>query len=248
MKLHILIAILFCYSLLGFSQIGANDANALLSIPQATDIAEINAINTPQIGSIVFNLDDEQIYRYTGVTNGWQRGIGEMSVYSGSFQITSADDGNTIDITGIPFEPSNITFVAHANVETFGLDNDNQTINNDRGIRNSFGTMHGFARNISGTTTQNVIYVGANGNSINDISRYSSNTRAIGIRYGDQNGNLLGRILGIVSNFNNDGFSIDITYEDGSQTNTTYTTNTSAHVLPADIDDESLIVLYTAYK
>jgi hypothetical protein len=55
-----------------YGQIGPNDANALLGLPSATNLAEINAIITPQIGSVVFNLADEKIYRYTGVTNGWQ--------------------------------------------------------------------------------------------------------------------------------------------------------------------------------
>ncbi len=55
-----------------YSQIGPNDANALMGLPTATDLAEINAILNPQIGSVVFNLADEEIYRYTGTTNGWQ--------------------------------------------------------------------------------------------------------------------------------------------------------------------------------
>ncbi|SHJ65676.1 hypothetical protein [Aquimarina spongiae] len=55
-----------------FAQIGPNDANALMGLPTATDLTEINAIINPQIGSVVFNLDDEEIYRYTGATNGWQ--------------------------------------------------------------------------------------------------------------------------------------------------------------------------------
>ncbi len=55
-----------------YSQIGPNDANALLGVPVATDLTEINAILNPQIGSVVFNSADEELYRYTGLTNGWQ--------------------------------------------------------------------------------------------------------------------------------------------------------------------------------
>ncbi|MEW7290996.1 hypothetical protein [Aquimarina sp. 2304DJ70-9] len=55
-----------------YSQIGPNDANALMGLPTATDLTEINAILNPQIGSVVFNLADEEIYRYTGLANGWQ--------------------------------------------------------------------------------------------------------------------------------------------------------------------------------
>lgn len=239
---------IFTFVLTNITCLSQIDNNSLISITKATDITEINTISNPRIGSLVYNMDDNNIYRYTGTTNGWQKGLGEMAVYSGSFEITAANAGSTINITGLPFKPSNITFVAHANVESFGLNNDNQTINNDRGIRNSFGSMNGFARNDNGTIVQSVIYIGSNGNSINDISRYSSNSQAIGLRYSDQNGNLLGNITGQLSSFNNDGFSINITYTNGSETNTTYTSNTSAQVLPSDINNENLIVLFTAYK
>ncbi len=57
-----------------YAQIGPNDANALMGLPQATNLTEINAILNPQIGSVVYNLDDEEIYRYTGpaVGQGWK--------------------------------------------------------------------------------------------------------------------------------------------------------------------------------
>ncbi|MCK8522149.1 hypothetical protein M0D21_11250 [Aquimarina sp. D1M17] len=62
-----------------FAQIGPNDANALMGLPTATNLAEINAILNPQIGSVVYNLDDEEIYRYTGPTNGWQRATDDQT-------------------------------------------------------------------------------------------------------------------------------------------------------------------------
>ncbi len=58
-----------------YSQIGPNDANALIGLPNATDLTEINAILTPQIGSVVYNLADDQIYRFT--SSGWQVVSGE---------------------------------------------------------------------------------------------------------------------------------------------------------------------------
>lgn len=73
MKKLPLILSFFILSVSTYGQIGPNDANALLGLPPATDLAEINAILNPQIGSVVYNLDDEQIYRYTGPTNGWQK-------------------------------------------------------------------------------------------------------------------------------------------------------------------------------
>lgn len=87
-----------------YSQI---DANSLMGLPTATNLAEINAILNPQVGSVVFNLADEEIYRYTGVTNGWQ---------------LSADDQNAsevplvtnVDVNGVP---TDITPVNETNLE-----------------------------------------------------------------------------------------------------------------------------------
>ncbi len=62
---------LFLFSIWSTVIFGQLDANSLMGLPTATDMAEINGIASPQIGSIVYNLGDEEIYRYTGVTNGW---------------------------------------------------------------------------------------------------------------------------------------------------------------------------------
>jgi hypothetical protein len=113
-------------------------------------------------------------------------------------------------ISGLPFQPSQISFVAHANVESLNLNSDNAVGNNNSGLANSFGSMNGFARNDNGTITQQVIYVGGSGNSINDISRYASNNQCIGIRYGNQNGDNLGLTSGSMNSFNSDGFTINV--------------------------------------
>ena len=49
-----------------YSQIGPGDAGALLGLPAATDLAELNAITAPQTGAVAYNLDDNQIYYYNG--------------------------------------------------------------------------------------------------------------------------------------------------------------------------------------
>ena len=98
---------------------------------------------------------------------------------------------------------------AYANVESFNLNTDNGVGNNNSGIANSFGSMTGFARNDGGSITEQVIYVGGSGNSINDISRYASNSHSIGLRYGNQNGNNLGITSATVTAFNSDGFSLN---------------------------------------
>ena len=50
MTRRVLIIFSFFYTLFCYSQI---DANSLIGLPNAADIAEINAIVNPQIGSIV---------------------------------------------------------------------------------------------------------------------------------------------------------------------------------------------------
>ncbi|PKV49782.1 hypothetical protein ATE84_1819 [Aquimarina sp. MAR_2010_214] len=71
MKKLPLIAFSFILSTGMFAQIGTGDAGALIGLPTATDLAEINAIIGPSIGSVVFNLNDQEIYRFT--STGWQR-------------------------------------------------------------------------------------------------------------------------------------------------------------------------------
>ena len=132
-------------------------------------------------------------------------------------------------ITGIPFQPSQITFVAHANIESLNIDADNGVGDNNSGINNSYGSMNGFVRNDGATNTQQVIYVGGSGNSINDISRYASSTNCIGVRYGNQNGNSLGRITASLTTFDANGFTLNVNRTAGAQT-------------------ENLVVLFTAYK
>ncbi|MBP2834025.1 hypothetical protein J8281_17650 [Aquimarina sp. U1-2] len=212
------------------------DANSLLGLPSATT-AQRNAIVGPREGAMVYDSDVNRVYEFTA--SGWQELLTTGNIYTGAFQISAS---GAINVTGIPFRPTSISFVAHANVENFDLDSDNGTVDNDRGIRNSFGTMNGFSRDDGGTITQQVIYVGAHGNSINDISRYASSSHAIGLRYGDQNGRLLGRITGSVATFNTDGFTINVNYENG------VVDNASQNVLPTDINSEGVIVLFTAYR
>ncbi|WP_108803867.1 hypothetical protein [Aquimarina sp. Aq107] len=212
------------------------DANSLMGLPTAST-AERVAITGVSVGALVYDTDVNRVYEFTDT--GWQEMLTTGNVYVGAFQVSSS---GTINITGIPFRPTLVTFVAHANVEDFNINNDNGTANNDRGIRNSFGTMNGFARNDPGDIIQQVIYIGSHGNSINDISRFASDMYSIGLRYGDQNGLLLGNILGDLTDFNSDGFTINITYIDGD------VTNVGQNVLPEDIDNEGIIVLYTAYR
>lgn len=62
--------------------------------------------------------------------------------------------------------------------------------------------------------------LGGHGNSINDISRYASNSNCIGVRYGNQNGDDLGKITAYLSSFNTNGFTLSVSYTLGTVGNT----------------------------
>lgn len=67
------------------------DAGNLLGLPTATDLAEITGIAGPQIGALVYNLDDDEIYRFT--STGWQ--------ISTDDQIASeVNSDNPVDVDG----------------------------------------------------------------------------------------------------------------------------------------------------
>jgi hypothetical protein len=130
------------------------------------------------------------------------------TTYIGKFIVTGTGSQT---ITGLPFQPSQIKFSAYANIENYNINADNGIGNNNNTYQNAFGSMTGFATNYGGVINQQVIYVGGSGSSINDISRYASSSRAIGIRYSNNNGNNLGLTAAQVTSFNSDGFTLNIT-------------------------------------
>ncbi len=181
--------------------------------------SEINAVTNVDQGSMVYNTDVNEVFVYNGTA--WVSN-NKNSVHMGLVVITAT--GN-LTVSGIPFKPSQISFTAHANIESLNLNSDNGIRNNDNGIANSFGSMNGFARNDGTSIVQQVIFVGGNGNSINDISRYASSSQCIGVRYSNQNGDNLGITSARLSSFNADGFTINV--------------NSNA---------DNLVVLYQAYQ
>ena len=204
------------------------DPNTLMGVPILTTAERTGIVAPITEGNMVYDSDINRLFEYTDT--GWQEILTAGSTaYVGAFEITGA---GTVTITGIPFRPASLSFVAHANVETFNnINSDNGTFNNDTTISNSFGSMNGIARDTGAAPFfQRCIYVGGSGNSINDISRYSSNVNCIGVRYGNQNGNIVGLITGAVTAFTANGFTLAITYANG---------------VPAT---EGLAVLFTAYR
>ena len=187
--------------------------NTLLQLPEATT-ATINLSNAEGAGNLVYSSDENKVYARTA-TQFEEVNIGRQ-YYVGSFTISAA---GSQDITGLPFQPSSITFVAYSNIESSDINDDNDAIpdnNNVNTLANSFGGMKGYARLDGVAISEQVIYNGGNGTSINDISRYASSSHCIGIRYGNQNGDQVGLTTATVTSFNPTGFTINTdTFSDG---------------------------------
>lgn len=182
--------------------------NTTVTIPSGTGI---------EVSTLIYNdgsggLQPSGFYYWEG-TSWVQFATTEKQVYIGKFIITSA--GN-INIAGLPFEPKIIEFTAYANIENYNLNSDNGLFNNDNTFQNYFGYMQGYAKQNSGVTEQQVIAGGASAASANDLSRYASDTKCIGIRYANRNGNFRGLTSASLTSFNSDGFTLNVdNYRDG---------------------------------
>ena len=125
--------------------------------------------------------------------------VSGSDVYVGSFEVTST--GNITIST--PFAPTMIEF--HG--EAVGGQNVDRGNGSGSSINNYQGSFSGTARSDG---HRQVVHSGGSGNSINSTSHYSSTTNCIAIRYAGQDGELLGRLLGDVSSFNSNGFTVNI--------------------------------------
>lgn len=130
--------------------------------------------------------------------------VQSTEIHIGKFTLNST---GTNSITGIPFAPDMVEFVGYANVGSYNVDASGSGVN-DQG--NYGGSFHGFARDDGGSTSQQAIHSGVSGQSVNNISRYASDTECIGIRYGDQDGNDLGGAYASLSAWNSDGFDLNV--------------------------------------
>jgi hypothetical protein len=71
------------------------DANSVTGTPTATT-AEMTGIVSPNIGSVLYNTDDDAIYRYT--STGWQKNTDDQ--YDDEVQLRTAIDVNEGGVTG----------------------------------------------------------------------------------------------------------------------------------------------------
>ena len=206
LKNYILYSIIFLTGVIANAQL---ESGLLLGLTNATT-ADINATTDAAKGSLVFNTDTNQVYVFDGTS--WNQ-MGQKTTYTGTFRISGS---GTLSVSGIPFQPTSVSFVAYANVEDFNIDSDNGTRNNETGLPNAYGSMKGFARDDNGSITEQVIFNGGSGNSINDISRYASDSHSIGVRYANQNGDKLGLTTATVTAFTATGFTLNTdNYADG---------------------------------
>jgi len=206
LKNYILYSIIFLTGVISNAQL---ESGLLLGLTNATT-TDINATTDAAKGSLVFNTDTNQVYVFDGTS--WNQ-MGQKTTYTGTFRIS---ESGTLSVSGFPFQPTSVSFVAYANVEDFNLDSDNGTRNNETGLPNAYGSMKGFARDDNGSITEQVIFNGGSGNSINDISRYASDSYSIGVRYANQNGDKLGLTSATVTAFTSTGFTLNTdNYADG---------------------------------
>ena len=124
-------------------------------------------------------------------------------VFIGKFTISNSA---SIEVSSVPFQPDMIEF--HAQAPVNGYNTDQSGTGNGNTADNFAGSMTGFARDDSGSITQQVISSGGSGNSINAISYYASSSEVVGVRYGDQNGGDIGSNRFSLSSFDSDGFTL----------------------------------------
>ncbi|WP_035759006.1 hypothetical protein [Flavobacterium tegetincola] len=219
--------VFFLFIVKSFSQVGVNTitpegALDVKSTSQGVLLPRVNllsetddvTVTNPEggalvVSTLVYNLGTAGLspagFYYWEGTKWSQLMNNNPNTFSGEFIISAT--GN-VSITGIPFKPSRVTFTAYPNVET-----DNSSTNpdpNDITEDNSFGFMNGYALSFSGSVTQQVIYGGGSGNSINGVSNYSSDSHCIGLRYSNRDGVAFGITSAAFTSFDADGFSINV--------------------------------------
>ena len=96
MKKFIFLLLINSIGISSYSQI---DADSVMGLPTATNLAQINAIVGPQIGSIVFNLGDQEIYRFT--STGWQRSTDDQNASEVNITTPVDVDGDAINETTV---------------------------------------------------------------------------------------------------------------------------------------------------
>lgn len=208
-----------------------------LFVLKSVSTSQMNTFSTTDVeeGTWIYNTTEKALFYFED-----DRWINtKKTSFSGTITISESPVTNlastsatvapqNFPITGLGFKPNRVEFVAYANVDIVNLNDDNSANQeNINSKENSFGYMKGYAQaKPDGTIdTQQVIYGGGSGSSINDISRFASNSLCIGVRYGNINGDQAGLTTATFVSFDNDGFTLRSTRR-----------------------DDALIVIYTAFQ
>jgi len=165
------------------------------------DNSQNTTINVSDILQTTDTIDADTLDGNT-VNDLTSSGGGESSVYTGFLVINST--GN-YTISEVPFTPSSVKFEGESVGGNRNTDRDGPGNSNSDG--NYAGSFTGFARDDG---TRQVIHTGGSGNSINATSHFSSSSACIAIRYADQNGNRVGELLGDITSFDSNGFTVNI--------------------------------------
>jgi len=151
----------------------------------------------------------------------------QPQVYFGKFIINAL---GVVTISGVPFLPTSIEFTAVNRVQDYNArayrsSTAHNNGNNSYDIKTAGGQMTGFAQNIGGTISQQVISHGFNGSSLNNIGTYASDAHCIAAFFVDNNGQPIrdngnatgssavtqeGLIRASLTSFTHTGFILDV--------------------------------------
>lgn len=243
MKLSIILYITFFLTIPSFAQVGIGNITpqaaldisstnsglliprvALTSITDATTVTNPNTGGAPITGTLVYNngsgaLTEVGFYHWNQTQ--WVKLVDDTPHTAFGKTIITGTGNITINVG---FRPKRITFTAYANIESYTLDAVGSSANNKD---NAFGFMRGYANDTGVGIEQQVINGGGSGESINNISRYSSPLHCIGMRYANQDAVKLGLTTARVTSFTATGFVLNV---DSFLTN------------------ENLVVIYEAHR
>lgn len=166
----------------------------------------------------------------------------QSSFYVGKLIILAPGD---LIISNIPFPPKSITFKALASVSAFNSEPNGNIAKESRGIQNFTGTMHGYAKTGAyNKIDHQVISSGHHSLAPSLLTQFASDKHCIAFRYTNPDGKTLGVIKAKVKEFTSDGFILSIEFEKGE----VYNDDIYPNVLPMDIMNQGLVVLFEAHQ
>ena len=103
MKNLYIFLVLILVSTLSFGQI---DKNEIMVLKKATTIIEMNAISNPDTASLIYNVEDKNVYVYDGANWIVPHGVHTPYITSRNVVKVSVTETKTVSFSGVHFEPS----------------------------------------------------------------------------------------------------------------------------------------------